>query len=119
LERALPLLRQWKFDIVSFGPSAHDENTFYVIRSYDDLADRQKREEAFLILRWRDWRGSNSRLRSGAYSLNGPVAGTSLRQTAEREVPEQAAAGARMRIGPATSESARKVRAGLRRGVAG
>jgi hypothetical protein len=44
---ALPLLRQWKFDIVSFGPSPHDETTFYVIRSYDDLAVRQRREDAF------------------------------------------------------------------------
>jgi len=47
VERALPLLRQWKFDIVSFGPSPHDETTFYVIRSYDDLADRQGREDAY------------------------------------------------------------------------
>jgi NIPSNAP len=47
VERALPLLLQWKFDIVSFGPSPHDENTFYVIRSYDDLADRQNREDAY------------------------------------------------------------------------
>jgi len=47
VERALPLLRQWKFDIVSFGPSPHNETTFYVVRAYDDLADRQRREDAY------------------------------------------------------------------------
>src|SRR3954467_8817192 len=46
-ERSLPLLRKWDFDVVSFGPSPHDETSYYVIRSFTDLADRQKREDDF------------------------------------------------------------------------
>jgi len=47
LERSLPLLRKWEFDVVSFGPSPHDETSYYVIRSFPDLADRQRREDDF------------------------------------------------------------------------
>ena len=47
VERSLPLLRQWKFDIVSFGPSPHDETSYYVIRAFKDLAERQASEDAF------------------------------------------------------------------------
>lgn len=47
VERSLPLLRQWKFDIVSFGPSPHDETSYYVIRAFKDLAERQVSEDAF------------------------------------------------------------------------
>jgi len=46
-ERSLPLLRKWEFDVVSFGPSPHDETSYYVIRSFPDLADRQRREDDF------------------------------------------------------------------------
>jgi hypothetical protein len=46
-ERSLPLLRRWRFDVVAYGPSLHDEVSFYVIRSFPDLADRQEREDAF------------------------------------------------------------------------
>ena len=46
-EKALPLLRQWKFDVVCFGPSPHDETSYYVVRSFQDLADRQRREDEF------------------------------------------------------------------------
>ncbi|HYS10832.1 MAG TPA: hypothetical protein VEP66_18985 [Myxococcales bacterium] len=47
VERSLPLLRRWGFDVVAFGPSAHDESSFYVIRSFQDLAERQSQEDAF------------------------------------------------------------------------
>ena len=47
VERSLPLLRQWKFDIVSFGPSPHDEISYYVIRAFKNLAERQASEDAF------------------------------------------------------------------------
>jgi len=46
-ERSLPLLRKWGFDVVSFGPSPHDETSYYVIRSFPDLADLQRREDDF------------------------------------------------------------------------
>ena len=47
VERSLPLLRQWKFDVVSYGPSPHDETSYYVIRAFTDLAERQASEDAY------------------------------------------------------------------------
>ncbi|HET9598056.1 MAG TPA: hypothetical protein VFP65_20880 [Anaeromyxobacteraceae bacterium] len=46
-ERSLPLLRRWGFDVVSYGPSRHDEVTFYVIRAFASLEERQRLEDAF------------------------------------------------------------------------
>ncbi len=47
LEKALPLLKKWKMDVVAFGPSLHDENSFYVIRAFDSLEHRQKSEDDY------------------------------------------------------------------------
>jgi hypothetical protein len=44
---SLPLLKKWKIEVVAHGPSQHDENTYYVIRSFKSLEDRQKVEDAF------------------------------------------------------------------------
>ena len=41
VEQALPLLRRWKMDVVAYGPSPHDENSYYVIRRFDNLAQRE------------------------------------------------------------------------------
>ncbi len=46
-ERSLPLLHRWNIDVVSFGPSLHDGDTYYVIRSYASLGERQTQEDAF------------------------------------------------------------------------
>ena len=47
IEEALPLLKRWNFDVVAHGPSLHDENTYYVIRRYDGLAQREQMEDAY------------------------------------------------------------------------
>ncbi len=47
VEKALPLLLKWKMDVVAFGPSLHDENTFYVIRAFESLEHRQKSEDEY------------------------------------------------------------------------
>ena len=47
LERALPLLKKWKMDVVAYGPSPHDENSYYVIRSFESLEHRQVSEDAY------------------------------------------------------------------------
>jgi hypothetical protein len=44
---SLPLLRKWKFDVIAYGPSLHDTNSYYVIRSFKSLEDRQQAEDAF------------------------------------------------------------------------
>src|SRR5215216_988404 len=54
IERALPLLKRWNFDVVAHGPSLHNENTYYVIRRYDSLTQREQMEEAYYASD--DWR---------------------------------------------------------------
>ena len=54
IEEALPLLKRWNYDVVAHGPSLHDENTYYVIRRYDSLAQREQMEDAYYASD--DWR---------------------------------------------------------------
>jgi NIPSNAP protein len=54
IEEALPRLQRWKFDVVAHGPSVHDENTYYVIRRYASLAQRDQMEDAYYASD--DWR---------------------------------------------------------------
>ena len=37
LEETYALLKRWNFDVVAHGPSLHDENSYYVIRRFDDI----------------------------------------------------------------------------------
>ncbi len=54
IEEALPLLQRWNFDVVTHGPSLHDENSYYVIRRFDSLAQREQSEDAYYSSD--DWR---------------------------------------------------------------
>jgi hypothetical protein len=54
IEEALPLLKRWKFDVVAHGPSLHDENTYYVIRRFDSLSQREEMEDIYYASD--DWR---------------------------------------------------------------
>jgi hypothetical protein len=54
VEQSLPLLKRWNMDVLAYGSSLHDENTYYVIRSFDSLAKREQMEEAFYDSN--DWR---------------------------------------------------------------
>ena len=54
IEEALPLLKRWNFDVVAHGPSLHDENSYYVIRRYDSLAQREEMEDTYYASD--DWR---------------------------------------------------------------
>src|SRR5687767_11262555 len=54
IQQALPLLRRWNFDVVAHGPSLHDENTYYVIRSFDSLDQREQMEDVYYASD--DWR---------------------------------------------------------------
>ena len=47
LEKAFPMLRRWNVDVVAYGSSPHDENSYYLIRCYDSLAHREQSEAAF------------------------------------------------------------------------
>ena len=41
------MLKRWNVDVVAFGPSLHDENSYYLIRHYDSLVHREESEDAF------------------------------------------------------------------------
>jgi len=46
-EESLPMLRRWGVDVVSFGPSPHDDNSYYLIRAYESLEERLRSQNAF------------------------------------------------------------------------
>ena len=54
IEDALPRLKRWNFDVVAHGPSLHDANTYYVIRRYESLTQRDQMEDAYYASD--DWR---------------------------------------------------------------
>jgi hypothetical protein len=47
LEQSLPMLKRWNVDVVACGPSIHDDDSYYLIRAYTSLADRQESQDAF------------------------------------------------------------------------
>ena len=47
IEVPLPLLKRWNFDVVAHGPSLYNENSYYVIRRFDSLAQRAGSEDAY------------------------------------------------------------------------
>ena len=47
ITESLPLLKKWEIEVVAHGPSQHDENSYYVIRSFKSLEDMQKDKDTF------------------------------------------------------------------------
>jgi hypothetical protein len=45
--QALPMLQRWQVDVVAYGPSPHDDDSYYLIRAYQDLAHRQQSQDDF------------------------------------------------------------------------
>ena len=46
-QESLPMLRRWNVNVIAYGFSLDDEETFYLIRGYKDLDDRQQSQDAF------------------------------------------------------------------------
>ena len=46
-EVSLPMLQRWDVDVVEFGPSLHDDTSYYLIRAYASLEERQRSQDAF------------------------------------------------------------------------
>jgi ketosteroid isomerase-like protein len=44
---ALPMLRRWKIDVVAYGPSLHDADSYYLMRAFPSVEERQRTEDAF------------------------------------------------------------------------
>ena len=51
---ALPMLHRWKVDVVAYGPSLHDSDSYYLMRAFPSVPDRQRSEDAFY--RSDEWR---------------------------------------------------------------
>ncbi|MGV8926426.1 MAG: NIPSNAP family protein [Ewingella sp.] len=47
VEQSVPLHRDAGIDVVCFGNSIHDEDSYYLIRTYDDLEHLKSSQEAF------------------------------------------------------------------------
>jgi hypothetical protein len=47
VEESLPMLERWQVDVVACGPSLHDEDSYFLIRAYDSLEDRQRSQDRF------------------------------------------------------------------------
>jgi len=55
VRETLPLLAKWEVDVVAYGPSAHDDNSYYLMRAFDNLDARRRSEDAFYgSSDWRD-----------------------------------------------------------------
>ena len=47
LEEAFPMLQRWKVDVVAYGPSLHDTDSYFLMRRYDSLSQREESENVF------------------------------------------------------------------------
>jgi hypothetical protein len=45
--QALPMLQRWKVQVVAYGPSLHDSDSYYLMRGYSSVEERQRSEDAF------------------------------------------------------------------------
>jgi hypothetical protein len=46
-QKSFPLMKHWNIDVVAFGHSLHDDNSYYLIRAYDNLEHRQISQDFF------------------------------------------------------------------------
>jgi ketosteroid isomerase-like protein len=47
VEEALPMLERWNVDVVAYGPSLHDDDSYFLMRSYESVEARERSEDAF------------------------------------------------------------------------
>ncbi len=47
VEESVPMLQRWAVDVVAFGPSLDDDDSYYLVRSYASLEGRQRSQDAF------------------------------------------------------------------------
>lgn len=47
VKTSLPMLHRWKVDVVAFGPSEHDADSWFLMRGFPSLEARQQSEDAF------------------------------------------------------------------------
>jgi hypothetical protein len=55
VEQAVPMLKRWQVDVIAYGPSLHDDDSYYLMRAYASLEDRQQSQDAFYSsTEWRE-----------------------------------------------------------------
>jgi ketosteroid isomerase-like protein len=47
VDEALPLLKRWNVDVVAYGPSLHDRDSYFLMRAFASPEDRERSEGAF------------------------------------------------------------------------
>ena len=47
VETALQMLQRWKVDVLCYGASLHDNDSYYLMRAYASLEARQQSQDAF------------------------------------------------------------------------
>lgn len=47
IEESLPMLERWGVEVVAFGPSLDDQDSYYLIRAYPTLEELQRSQGAF------------------------------------------------------------------------
>src|SRR5262245_22625901 len=47
IKEALPMLQRWKVEVIAYGPSLHDADSYYLMCAFPGVAERQKSEDAF------------------------------------------------------------------------
>jgi ketosteroid isomerase-like protein len=47
LNDALPMLGRWRVDVIGYGPSLHDADSYFLMRGFEGVDQRQKSEDAF------------------------------------------------------------------------
>jgi hypothetical protein len=47
VQESMPLLRHWNVDVVGYGPSLHDETSYYLVRAFESLEQRESGEAEF------------------------------------------------------------------------
>jgi len=55
VEQALPMLKRWQIDVIAYGPSPHDADSYYLIRAYPSLEARENSQDEFYgSAEWRE-----------------------------------------------------------------
>lgn len=47
VEQSLPMMKRWKINVVDYGFSLIDKDSFYLIRHYDNIEQRKESQDAF------------------------------------------------------------------------
>jgi hypothetical protein len=46
-EQSLPMMQRWKVNVVDYGFSLIDKDSFYLIRIYDNIEERKRSQDTF------------------------------------------------------------------------